>query len=385
MSQVTKTTISQIEWAQLESTRPRHAGSNARLGDHGVTIRLPIARITTADGSTGFGQCRADERLAQAIIGRPLADLFQQGCGTTELGRPFDFPLWDLMARRADLPVYALAARFVGKVAPAQLQVPCYDTSLYFDDLHLADDEAAAMLIAEEAQQGYSRSHRNFKIKVGRGGRHMDLQAGTARDIRIIQAVRATVGAEAKIMLDANNGYNLNLTKQVLKATAAEQIYWMEEAFHEDPLLYQDLQSWLQAEGLDVLVADGEGLAAPPLVDWARNGLVNVVQYDIHSHTFTGWLALGQRLDAYGVRSAPHHYGGHIGNFTAGHLAVAIEGFTFIEWDEATNPALDSTAYRVDEGVVTMAATPGFGLTLDDDHFQAAVAQNGYRVTEALQ
>ncbi|MCB0105985.1 MAG: hypothetical protein KDE53_08745, partial [Caldilineaceae bacterium] len=209
MSPLTHTSIIKIEWAQIESTRPRHAGSNARLGDHGLTIRLPMARITTADGSSGFGHCRADERLARTIVGKSLADLFQLGSGTTELGRPFDFPLWDLVARRADKPVYALAADFVGKATPAELTVPCYDTSLYFDDLHLADDDEAATLIADEARQGYARNHRNFKIKVGRGGRHMALEAGTARDIRIVNAVRAAVGPEAKIMLDANNGYNL--------------------------------------------------------------------------------------------------------------------------------------------------------------------------------
>ncbi len=370
--------VTKLEWAQLESTRPRHAGSNARLGDHGLTIRLPIARITTDDGSSGFGHCRADARLAQTLVGRPLADLFLLGSGSTELGRPFDFPLWDLMAKRAGLPVYALAAPFVGKAVADAFTVPCYDTSLYFDDLHLSDHGAAAALIAEEARQGYARNHRHFKIKVGRGARHLALEAGMQRDIRIIKAVRAAVGPEAKIMLDANNGYNLNLTKQVLQETAADNIYWMEEAFHEDPVLYKDLQEWLRAEGLAVLIADGEGLAAPPLVDWARDGLINVVQYDIHGHSFTRWLALGQQLDAWGVRSAPHHYGGHIGNYTAGHLAAAVEGFTFIEWDEATTPALDAAGYQVMDGAVLLPTAPGFGLTLGEELFQAAVTNGGY-------
>ncbi|MEZ4674294.1 MAG: enolase C-terminal domain-like protein [Caldilineaceae bacterium] len=372
--------VTKIEWAQSESTRPRHAGCNARLGDHGLTIRLPLARITTDDGVTGFGHCRADERTASAVLGKSLSELFLIGSGTTELGRPFDFPFWDLMAKRAGLPVYMLAARFVGKDAPNTFTAPCYDTSLYFDDLHLTDNDEAAALLADEARQGYARNHRNFKIKVGRGGMHMPLAQGTARDIAIVNAVRAVAGPTGKIMLDANNGYNLNVTKQVLAATAAADIFWMEEAFHEDPLLYRNLQGWLKAEGLVVLVADGEGLAAPPLVEWAQAGLVNVIQYDIHGHSFTRWLALGQQLDAWGIRSAPHHYGGHIGNYTAGHLAAAIDGFTFVEWDEATNPLLDATGYQVTEGVVAIPADPGFGLELIEDHFQKVVTESGYCV-----
>ena len=74
MQPLTHSRVTKIEWAQLESTRPRHAGLNARLGDHGLTIRLPIARITTDDGRSGFGHCRADARLAQTIVGKPLAE-----------------------------------------------------------------------------------------------------------------------------------------------------------------------------------------------------------------------------------------------------------------------------------------------------------------------
>lgn len=370
-----------VEWGRLEGQRPRHAGCNARLGEHGLTVGVPLARLTTDDGSTGFGHSRATAQQAQAILGCTLAELFQPGRGSTALGSPFDFVLWDLVAKQQGVPVYALAASFVGKQATAPLRVPCYDTSLYFDDLHLTDQEEAAALIADEARQGYARSHRHFKIKVGRGARHLPLQAGTERDIAIIKAVRAAVGADAQLMIDANNGYNLNLTKQVLSTCADANIFWMEEAFHEDPILYRDLQDWLRAEGLPTLVADGEGLAAPPLLEWAKAGLVDVIQYDIHGHTFTHWLALGQQLDSWGVRSAPHHYGGHIGNYTAPHLAAAINGFTFVEWDEAATPGITAPDYVVENGMVHIPATPGFGLTLAEEPFQAAVAQQGYRAT----
>lgn len=314
------------------------------------------------------------------MLGRALAELFLPGRGSTELGRPFDFPLWDLVGQRLGQPVYQVAANFVGKESRVPLRVPCYDTSLYFDDLHLTDDAEAVALIADEAQQGYARGHRNFKIKVGRGARHLPLETGTQRDIAIIHAIRAVAGPSGQIMIDANNGYNLNLTKRVLKETAAARVFWMEEAFHEDPVLYRDLNAWLQGEGIATLLADGEGWAAPLLLDWAREGLIQVIQYDIHSHSFTQWLALGQQLDAWSVRSAPHHYGGHIGNYTAPHLAAAIDGFTFVEWDEASTLGVDVPGYVVEAGQVIVPSTPGFGMTLDEDAFQHAVASNGYVV-----
>ena len=54
--------------------------------------------------------------------------------------------------------------------------MPCYDTSLYIDDLHIKDDSEAASLIASEALEGADRGHKAFKIKVGRGAMHMPLK-----------------------------------------------------------------------------------------------------------------------------------------------------------------------------------------------------------------
>jgi L-rhamnonate dehydratase len=208
--------IARIEFGILEGQRPRHAGSNARLGDHGLTVRVPLARLTTDDGAQGFGVFRGSEGNAAAFLVASLAEAFAMESGTADDARIWDYPLWDLMAKRAGQPVYALAAAVNGTTPPTPYRAPCYDTSLYFDDLHLDSDDEAAALIAAEAREGYERGHRAFKIKVGRGARHMPLEAGTRRDIAIVKAVRDAVGPSLKIMLDANDGYNLNLTKRVL-------------------------------------------------------------------------------------------------------------------------------------------------------------------------
>ncbi len=75
----------------------------------------------------------------------------------------------------------------------------------------------------------------------------------------------------------------------------ARDIYWMEEPFREDPVLLQDLRTWLEREGLPVLIADGEGEASSSLLRWARAGLVDVIQYDIFAHGFFA-LARDRRL-----------------------------------------------------------------------------------------
>jgi L-alanine-DL-glutamate epimerase-like enolase superfamily enzyme len=368
-------TIDRIEMAVLEGKRPRPAGSNARLGIHGDTVRLPLVRLTTAAGATGFGRCSATEAQLRSLVGKPVADLVV--AGSVKAGwLLYELPLLDISARIAGQPVYQLA----GGRASEPLRVRTYDTSLYFDDLAIAEDAAAADLIAGEAQQGWDLGHRAFKIKVGRGARHMPLEQGTARDIAIIRAVRETVGPDATVMIDANNGWNLNLTKRVLSETAAMNLYWVEEAFHEDNVLYQDLKEWLAAEGLSVLIADGEGAAHPSLVDWARDGLVEVVQYDIISHGFGRWVQLGKELDAMAVESAPHTYGGGVSGYVTAHLAGIVDGLEFVEWDYAAFDAIDDTAYAIRDGWVDVPSTPGFGLELDANAFEAAVARTGFTI-----
>ena len=374
-----------IEAGRLEGVRPRAAGRNARIGEHGIAVRPPIVRLVADDGSTGFGVSRVTREGAQQLLGTPLSSAFSQAAevaGATTEWIGLEYPLWDLVAKRAGQPVFRLAAQLTQRrLEPGPFHVPCYDTSLYFDDLHVDSNNEAASLIGQEAQQGFERGHRAFKIKIGRGARHMDLEKGTQRDVAIIRAVREVVGPDCPIMVDANNGYNLNLTKRVLEETAVARLFWIEEAFHEDSVLYQDLREWMQARDIKTLIADGEGSASPHLMDWARDKIVDVVQYDYLSHGITRWLATGRQLDTWGARSAPHHYGGLYGNYASGHLAGAIQNFTFVEWDDAQAPGLDGSAYMVREGYVTLPERPGFGLHLDEAAFQKAVREHGFVVT----
>lgn len=370
--------IVKIEWAKLVGQRPRLAGCNARLGEHGIAVWPSLARVTTSGGATGFGWAALTEAQARPLLGVAVETAFDANQIVAVPYRCLEYPLYDLAGQLAGQPVYALLGG--QPEATGVYRVPCYDTSLYIDDLRIAADDEAAAFIAGEALEGTTRGHRAFKLKVGRGALHMPLEAGTRRDIRVIRAVREAVGPEAQLMLDANNGYNVNLVKRVLSETADANVYWIEEAFHEDVRLYEHLKAWLAAQGLRTLIADGEGDASPHLLAWAQQGVVDVVQYDVLRPGFARWLELGPQLDAWGVRSAPHHYGEPYGNYAACHLRPAIQRFERIEWDDAAVPGLDASTYRIVEGEVLVPALPGFGLRLDDALYTRAVWENGFVV-----
>ena len=367
--------IERIEWARLTGERPRKAGCNSRLGEHGLHVRPPIARITTSDGVSGIGFSSISRDRAETIVGFHLSEAFSPENGVSEDFQFMEYPLWDLVGQLEQKPVYEMLSNENG-----DFKVRCYDTSLYIDDLHIEDNKEAATLIASEALEGKARGHNAYKIKVGRGAMHMSLEKGNQRDIDVINAVREAVGSDATILIDANNGYNLNITKQILGETAEANVYWMEEAFHEDARVYSLLKEWLNSEGIKTKIADGEGSASPHLVNWAKDGIVDILQYDIFHPGFTRWLELGPELDSVNVGTAPHHYGGYYGNFVTGHLAAKVEKFEFVEWDHATTPGIDDSAYTIENGFINVPNLPGFGLSIDENPYQEAVKENGFTV-----
>ncbi|WP_127582248.1 enolase C-terminal domain-like protein [Paenibacillus koleovorans] len=370
--------IEKVECVAMEGERHRSAGANARLGARGNQMKYLVARITMG-GVSGFGWTRAGREDAVKLIGKRAIELFGMDGTVLPAYRELDYPLLDWLGQVQGKPVCELFAR--KKEDPANYRVPCYDTSLYFDDLHLSDHVAAVECIQDEVREGAAKGHRHFKIKVGRGARHMPLLAGISRDIAVIRGVREAAGPGGQVMIDANNGYNLNIAKQVLSETADCDLYWIEEAFHEDPVYYEDLREWMGKEKLRTLIADGEGgTVSHQLLDWAQSGLIDVIQYDILNYSFSGWVELGRKLDEWKLKASPHNYGRAYGNYALSHLKSAVEQFQFVEWDEAVMQGMDASGYRIEDGHVRVPNKPGFGLELDIDYFLRLVKEYGWSV-----
>ncbi len=379
---VWKERIVRIEFGALEGARPRFAGRNARLPEHGARVKVPLCRLTTSSGAQGIGLARLDEGHAGEALGLPISTLFSEELGTNEPWVAFDFALWDLAAKSAGVPVYRLIAGDEPAPSHRRPSVACYDTSLYFDDLlqdvEENDHRQGAEIVSSEAARDYEQGHRSFKVKVGRGARWMAPKVGLERDVAVVAAVRDAIGPSCTLLADANNGYTFNTAKEFLDRTSSSHLGWLEEPFHEDAVLLEALHEWIEQSGLTVLIADGESASAEECYKLAAMGLLDVVQCDILQCSFSGWLRLGQRLDRLQVASAPHHFGLHLGNYVTGHLAGVVRDLRYVEWDEATTAGLTAPAYAVREGRLELSDGAGFGIELDEVLFRSAVRSSGF-------
>ncbi len=139
--------IARVEWGRLAGLRPREAGRNARLDEHGDSVSVSIARLTADDGSTGFGACYPTPELLRSLPGTRLGDAFSFQRGVADEWLPVEYPLWDLMAKRAGVPVYQLAAEISG-VCPPPPRPHCRSRIIW----------SYLLTCAETFKAGYSRS-----------------------------------------------------------------------------------------------------------------------------------------------------------------------------------------------------------------------------------
>src|SRR5687768_8852341 len=100
--------IERIEWVRLTARRPRPAGKNARLGEHGINVSVPVARIT-AGGVSGYGWSVVSEEHAKSLVGKTIGELLtDKPPAVRREFRPIEIPILDWLGRATKRPVYTL-------------------------------------------------------------------------------------------------------------------------------------------------------------------------------------------------------------------------------------------------------------------------------------
>jgi L-alanine-DL-glutamate epimerase-like enolase superfamily enzyme len=311
--------------------------SFARLGERSVLL----LRVTGVDGAFGWGEAYCnfpphggEHRMAllQAVfapllLGREFAspaaafDALTRKTAVLALqtGEPgpmaqciaaLDIALWDLVSRRAGLPLAALLSE-----AP-RASVAAYATGLSPDGLQ-------ATLAAEAA-----RGHRAFKLKMG-FDRWVDLQA--------MRTARELLG-DALVAVDANQAWSLPVAIEMAEALAADAPLWLEEPLPADA----PAAAWKAlAEACAIDLACGENLySEQAFLDVIGAGHVRYLQPDpIKWGGITGVSRIASRAQQAGMVFCPHFIGSGLGFAACMHLVAALGGDgSMVEVDPNENP-----------------------------------------------
>ena len=323
-------------------------------------VVLLFAEITSAQGLEGVGfsyskrgggpaQYAHAKEVADLLIGEDPSDIpwlyerllwagasvGRSGLATQALAA-LDVALWDLKAKRADLPL----AKLLGAHRDS---VRTYNTSGGFLSAPLEE-------VRENAARSLSSGIGGIKIKVG----HPDAAVDRAR----VQAVRETIGEDTPLMVDANQQWD--------RPTALRMGRWLEQfdlVWIEEPLDAYDVEGHRQlADALDTPIATGEMLASVAehvrLID-AR--ACDILQPDApRVGGITQFLKLATLADHAGLQLAPHFAMEiHL------HLAACYPREPWVEHFDWLDPLFEERL-ETREGRMLVPDRPGLGITLSE-------------------
>jgi len=351
--------ITRVDHTTVTTVYPRIVGRNARLGSHGAGTTSPVIVLQSEGGAVGWGLAPGAATPDDLVVGRAVDELLDPAYGIRDPALvPFDFALHDLAGRLLDVPVHSL----LGDAGPQNL--PVYDGAIYFDDLDPDDVPrgvpAALANCAADAHLGY----RAFKLKIGRGNRWMSRADGDRRDIEVTRAVRSAY-PDARLLVDANDGYDGDGFLRYVDAVADCGLYWIEEPFLDDAASLRRLRDHLLEVSPDTLVAEGEtNPDLEQLLGFGRDGLMDVVLLDVVSYGCSAWRAVMPRFAELGVVGSPHAWGLPLKTLYAAQLAAGLGNIDVVEGVPGATVEADTSGYRFADGILTVPDLPGFGLPL---------------------
>jgi len=356
--------ISDVDTLLLSAPLARPIGGSARRPP--VASRaLVLVRVRTDDGLTGYGESYGIGPLIRAIVDQAYrpALLGQSPLHTERLWNEMyrrtgyhgpkglmieamsaiDIALWDIKGQALGQPLSVLLG---GSTAET---VPSYAASVYLG----SPQEAAA-----QAEAFLAQGFQILKIKVGQG---------PDADLANVRAVRQAVGAQVRLLVDANCAYD---------AKTAIRLGWKLEEFgvewFEEPVPVDDLSGYaLVRESLRQYVVGSEGeYTRFGFRDFIERRAVDVVQPDL---TRVGGLTEGAHIVAMAHAAhllfSPHCWGSVMGLAAAVHLSAASPNFLLLEYEANPNPILDALVgdqLSPRAGAVPVPSGPGLGLVVDE-------------------
>ena len=247
-----------------------------------------------------------------------------------------DIALYDLKAKRADLPLAKLLGAYRDSVRT-------YNTSGGFLQAPIEEVKERATLSLADGIGG-------IKIKVG----HPDSRVDLAR----VAAVREHLGPDVPLMVDANQQWDRPTAMRMGRILEQYGLVWIEE-----PLDAYDAEGHAQlAAALDTSIATGEMLSSvAEHISLIEHRSDDIIQPDApRIGGITPFLRLAHLADQAGLQLAPHFAMEiHV------HLAAAYPREPWVEHFEWLNP-LFNERLETEGGRMLVPARPGLGFTLSE-------------------
>jgi L-alanine-DL-glutamate epimerase-like enolase superfamily enzyme len=334
---------------------------------HHVThIELVLVEITSDTGVTGTGVSHTSgdggktieslikDSLTPFLVGKEISprglwheswhflhDLGGAGFTTTALGA-VDTALWDLVAKEQNRPLVDVLGRVREKI-------PVYASGI---DLHLSEAD-----LVDEVNGWLEGGYRAVKVKVGR--------PDAAEDRERLTRIREVLG-HLPLMVDANQGWGLEIASRRINALRGLDLTWVEE-----PLLSDDIAGHAQLRrDVETPIAVGENVySIYQFRDLLVANAVDFVQADIvRVGGITPYMEIAALSQAFNRPMAPHfmlELSAHVlCAVPNAYIAEDIDGGSLSALKALRNPV------KIVDGFFTPSDMPGHGLDFDREYME---------------
>ena len=209
--------------------------------------------------------------------------------------------------------------------------------------------------VARTALARTDEGYRAFKFKVG---------FGPGRDLANFAGIRAALGEDAVVMVDANQAWTPDEARRRIAELAPHRPAWIEEPIAAD----EPIPRWEALAHAGVLRAAGENLRGIDAFGEALAAeFLAVVQPDVGKRGgLSGCREVALLARRHGALFCPHWLGGGVGLAASLHLRAAMGPAGYAEVDANPNPLREEVfAIRPVDGWVTLPDAPGLGVEPD--------------------
>jgi len=338
-------------------------------GGMGNKAEFVTIKINTEDGLTGIGYAgfvsslmikalkESVDALLQSIVGmdprnvelinKHLRDLAGGGAPAGLVTRSvsaIDVALWDLKGKQSGEPVHRLLGGY-------RNTVPTYASGYLWRNYDLDKLESTS---ADLVSQGFKA----MKFRMG-------AENSADKELARAQVIRETVGDAVTLMVDINQGWDINTSISIGKELANYNLYWL-----EDPINHQDFEGMAKiADSLDTPIAAGEyHYGIEPFRTQLERRSIDIVMVDLlRVGGITQWMKVAHMAEAFNLPVVSH-----LATEVLVHCVAACPNGLTVEHMPWTFE-LFTTEPTVVDGELVLPSSPGLGIEFDEDkisHYQ---------------
>ena len=338
-------------------------------GGMGNKAEFVTIKINTEDGLTGIGYAgfvsnlmikalkESVDALLHSIVGmdprnvelinKHLRDLAGGGAPAGLVTRSvsaIDVALWDLKGKQSGEPVHRLLGGY-------RDTVPTYASGYLWRNYDLDKLESTS---ADLVSQGFKA----MKFRMG-------AENSADKELARAQVIRETVGDAITLMVDINQGWDINTSISIGKELTNYNLYWL-----EDPINHQDFEGMAKiADSLDTPIAAGEyHYGIEPFRTQLERRSIDIVMVDLlRVGGITQWMKVAHMAEAFNLPVVSH-----LATEVLIHCVAACPNGLTVEHMPWTFE-LFTTEPTVVDGELVLPSAPGLGIEFDEDkisHYQ---------------